>query len=149
VLWEYLLTATPVCSINHTGSAVAMETIRIFARSVEQNKLRYTYIGDGDTTAFREICNSNPYPTWSHYHQVNVLDMSKIMSCLRKIKQDYEITPKVDILKTHFFCMTSIIINILAIFILINSVSCRRRSHKIYLTSHKEMHSFAFVYEVE
>ena len=43
----------PICAINHTGSAVAMEVLglkRIFHRSERLRNLRYTfYVGDGDT----------------------------------------------------------------------------------------------------
>lgn len=54
-----------VCPINHTGSSGAMESkgaVRIFARSLQQNKLRYvTYIGDGDTKSFQDVQASDPY----------------------------------------------------------------------------------------
>ena len=56
---------THVCSINHVGSAGAMEVVKIkmFARSVRLHCLRYTFfIGDGDTKSFEEICKSDPYP---------------------------------------------------------------------------------------
>jgi len=50
------------CRINHTGSSGAMESvaaIRMFKRSIDFNKLRYTsYLGDGDTKLFAV----NPYP---------------------------------------------------------------------------------------
>ena len=54
-----------VCPINHTGSSGAMESkgaIQIFARSLRQNKLRYTtYIGDGDAKSFQDVKASDPY----------------------------------------------------------------------------------------
>ena len=53
------------CSINHAGSAGAMEAsgaITMFKRSVDSYKLRYTgYIGDGDTKAHQSVVNAKPY----------------------------------------------------------------------------------------
>jgi len=49
----------------------------------EQNKLRYTFIGD----AFQDICNSNPYPAWSHIGHVQ----KRVGFRLRKTKQDYKL----------------------------------------------------------
>ena len=53
------------CSINHSGSAGAMEAsgaITMFKRSVDSYKLRYTgYIGDGDTKAHQSVVNAMPY----------------------------------------------------------------------------------------
>ena len=47
------------CQINHQGSAPKMEVTgveRIFGRSIEKNRLRYTeYYGDGDTKAFSAV----------------------------------------------------------------------------------------------
>ena len=58
--------ASHICSINHTGSAGAMEVEglkKIFHRSERLHNLRYTfYIGDGDTKSFDEISKSDPYP---------------------------------------------------------------------------------------
>eukprot|EP00112_Aurelia_sp_Birch-Aquarium-sp1_P017849 Seg418.7 transcript_id=Seg418.7/GoldUCD/mRNA.D3Y31 product="hypothetical protein" protein_id=Seg418.7/GoldUCD/D3Y31 len=54
------------CPINHKGSAGSMESkaaVEIFSRSVAVNRLRYkTYIGDGDSSAFQSVVDSNPYP---------------------------------------------------------------------------------------
>ena len=37
--------------------------MRIFNRSIERNGLRYiNYIGDGDSSAFKKVSESNPYP---------------------------------------------------------------------------------------
>ena len=52
------------CMKNHEGSAPKMEVSgvqRIFSRSIETNKLRYTeYYGDGDSKSFKEV--ENVYP---------------------------------------------------------------------------------------
>ena len=57
--------ANHVCTINHEGSAPAMETVgigNIFSRSVKDLKLRYTtYIGDGDSKAYPAVVKANPY----------------------------------------------------------------------------------------
>ena len=47
------------CGINHTDSAGEMEkstAIEMFLRSLDNYKLRYTtFIGDGDSSSFREV----------------------------------------------------------------------------------------------
>lgn len=57
--------ATHVCSINHTKSSGAMEgvgTVKMFSRSITKNNLIYEeYLGDGDTSSFKEVVDSNPY----------------------------------------------------------------------------------------
>ena len=58
--------ASHICSINHRTSAGAIESagaIKNFNRSVRINNLRYLeYLGDGDTSSFRDVNNSKPYP---------------------------------------------------------------------------------------
>ena len=53
------------CSMNHTGSASAMETvgtIDIFKRSVQKHNLCYTtFIGDGDSSSYPAVVEENPY----------------------------------------------------------------------------------------
>ena len=53
------------CQINHTKSSGAMEAagaIEIFMRSVAKNNLIYSeYLGDGDTSSFKEVIDANPY----------------------------------------------------------------------------------------
>ena len=48
------------CQANHTKSAGSMESVgavQMFKRSVEKHKLQYTtYLGDGDSSAFQEVC---------------------------------------------------------------------------------------------
>ena len=57
--------ADHVCHINHTKSSGAMEAagaIQIFERSVEKNNLIYSeYLGDGDTSSFKEVITRDPY----------------------------------------------------------------------------------------
>ena len=52
-------TTSHVCTINHEGSAPKMEqsgVVRIFDRSIEKHKLRYSdYYGDGDTKSFSAV----------------------------------------------------------------------------------------------
>ena len=52
-------------AVNHEGSSGSMESegaVRIFGRSLIKNKLRYVkYIGDGDSSAFKKVLDSNPY----------------------------------------------------------------------------------------
>ena len=53
------------CPVNHRKSSGAMEgagALCIFCSSVQKHKLIYShYIGDGDTNAFNEIVDSEPY----------------------------------------------------------------------------------------
>ena len=53
------------CLANHDKASGVMESagaVKMFARSIEKNKLRYTsYIGDGDTSSFNDVINSKPY----------------------------------------------------------------------------------------
>ena len=60
-LWK----ATHICSVNHSKSSGAMEgagAVEIFHRSVEKNNLiYYQYLGDGDTSSYKEVVDSNPY----------------------------------------------------------------------------------------
>ena len=58
--------STRVCLINHKGSSSSMESngaVKIFQRSIEKHGIRYlNYIGDGDSSAFSKVVESNPYP---------------------------------------------------------------------------------------
>ena len=53
------------CKINHKKSSGAMEAagaVEIFCRSVDKHGLIYQdYIGDGDTTSFKEVVAAKPY----------------------------------------------------------------------------------------
>ena len=53
------------CEINHESSSGAMESsggVKIFKRSVKKNGLIYSdYLGDGDTSSFSDVVNSEPY----------------------------------------------------------------------------------------
>jgi hypothetical protein len=61
--------ASHICEINHIGSSGAMESagaISIFNRSVEKNNLIYAeYLGDGDTSSFKDVVDSEPYKEYS------------------------------------------------------------------------------------
>jgi hypothetical protein len=53
------------CNINHTKSSGAMESagaVELFSRSIESNHLIYhEYLGDGDTSSYKEVVKSKPY----------------------------------------------------------------------------------------
>ena len=59
--WE----AEHVCTINHTKSSGAMEgagAVNMFERSIEKHNLIYhEYLGDGDTSSFKEVVDADPY----------------------------------------------------------------------------------------
>ena len=54
-----------VCQVNHMRSSGAMESagaVAIFSSSVEKYNLIYSsYLGDGDTSAFKDVLETNPY----------------------------------------------------------------------------------------
>ena len=53
------------CMISHEGSSGSMETEGAVStdRSKKKNEFRYTnYIGDGNSSAFKKVSESNPYP---------------------------------------------------------------------------------------
>ena len=58
--------STHKCPINHKESFRSMVTegaVRIFNNSIEKNGLQYmNYIGDGDSSAFKKVHESNRYP---------------------------------------------------------------------------------------
>ena len=60
--WEKHRTA---CTSNYKGSSQAMETsaaLEIWQRSIAKHQLVYgTYIGDGDSSSFRNLIKSDPY----------------------------------------------------------------------------------------
>lgn len=62
---NWLKSHPPLCEATHDGSSGSMEAksaVDIFARSLENNNLRYTrYIGDGDTNSFKSVLDSKPY----------------------------------------------------------------------------------------
>ena len=56
------------CTINFTGTSQAMEgaiAVDLWKRSVQRNQLVYsTYIGDGDSSSFKRVIESNPMMAW-------------------------------------------------------------------------------------
>ena len=82
---------THKCSINHAGSAPAMEkegVKQIFSRSISDRKLRYTeYYGDGDSKGFASVKDT--------YHPIPVIKrecighiQKRVGNNLRKLKKD-------------------------------------------------------------
>ena len=61
--------STHNCSINHIKSSGSMESagvINIFNRSVEKNNIIYhEYLGDSDSSSFKEIIESEPYKAYN------------------------------------------------------------------------------------
>ena len=55
-----------ICPMNYSGSAPGMEAVgacRIWQRSEEKNKLRYTtFLGDGDSKSFSSVSQVSSYP---------------------------------------------------------------------------------------
>ena len=87
--------AQHVCSVNHTGSAGAMEGVgmqKMFGGSVNLHGLRYTfYIGDADTKSFGQICKSDSYSG----HTITKGECAghvqkRVGSRLRNVKRQYK-----------------------------------------------------------
>jgi hypothetical protein len=55
----------PKCNINFKGTSNSMEAFgakNMWCRSLEKHNLRYTiYIGDGDSSSYKGICEAKPY----------------------------------------------------------------------------------------
>lgn len=55
-----------ICPVNYSGSAPGMEAVgacRMWQRSEEKNKLRYTtFLGDGDSKSFTSVSQASSYP---------------------------------------------------------------------------------------
>ncbi|XP_057301380.1 uncharacterized protein LOC130635880 [Hydractinia symbiolongicarpus] len=52
------------CKINHIKSSGAMEgvgAVEIFSRSTKRDLIYHEYLGDGDTSSYKEVVASNPY----------------------------------------------------------------------------------------
>ena len=93
--------ADQICRINHTKSSGAMEAagaLEIFSLSVEKYNLVYhEYLGDGDTSSFKEVEESNPYKSYNT--QPIKLEcighvQKRLGTRLRKIVQKYKGTDK-------------------------------------------------------
>ena len=72
VAWK----STHKCNINHHKSAGSMEAVgalAMYQRSIEKHRLIYSeYLGDGDTSSFKEIVDADPYK--KYYTQVIKLE---------------------------------------------------------------------------
>ena len=84
------------CPINHTKSSGAMEAagaVAMFSSSVEKHKLIYSkYIGDGDTSSFKEVVNAKPY------HHFNIIPIK--LECVGHVQKRLG-TPLRDIRNVH------------------------------------------------
>ena len=62
---EYWSTHNPLCTANFSGSSQSMESaaaVEIWKRSVSRHRLVYdTYIGDGDSSSYKNLVKSDPY----------------------------------------------------------------------------------------
>ena len=80
------------CPLKHTKSSVAMEAdgvLEIFLSSVIKRQLRYlTYIGDGDTTSYKNVVNANPYPDYEIVKAECGQVQKRVGTRLRKFKTE-------------------------------------------------------------
>ena len=67
--WKIMHKEGGKCEINHLKSSGAMESagaVEIFTHSVEKCGLIYNqYLGDGDSSSFRDVLNSNRYKEYN------------------------------------------------------------------------------------
>lgn len=82
------------CKINHTGSSGKMESqtmIEIFQRSESLYGVKYiNYIGDGDSSTYKAICNSKPYGDVDIIKKECIGHVQKRMGTrLRNLKKEY------------------------------------------------------------
>ena len=82
--------ATHNCPINHKGSAASM--IRMFGRPEREKELRYTtYIGDGDTKTYQEVCKSKSCDNVEIVKAECIGHVQKrVRSRLRSLKEKYK-----------------------------------------------------------
>ena len=79
-----------VCTSNFKGSSQSMESsaaVEMWKRSVQKNKLIYeTYIGDGDSSSFKNLLKSNPYNSLLKIHKEECLGhvQKRVKKWLRK-----------------------------------------------------------------
>lgn len=82
------------CVKNHAGKSGSMEAEgakQIFQRSVRERGVRYTkYLGDGDSKAYKTVCDSKPYGDSVNIEKLECVGhMQKRMGTrLRKIKKE-------------------------------------------------------------
>lgn len=67
--------------------------VQIFKRSVKELKLKYlTYIGDGDTKSYMQVCDANPYPGESIEKAECIGHVQKrVSSRLRMLRDHYKV----------------------------------------------------------
>ncbi|GBM73325.1 hypothetical protein AVEN_216071-1 [Araneus ventricosus] len=82
------------CQKNHFGSAGKMEVEgmkKIFRRSVAERGVRYlSYIGDGDASTFKDVCEDKPYGINTTIEKVECVGhvQKRMGTRLRKLKKD-------------------------------------------------------------
>lgn len=86
----------PNCAKNFQGKSGAMEgeaAVRIWGRSVQNNKIRYvTFIGDGDSSAYRAVTNLKPYGDITVKKEECINHVSKrVGTPLRKLREQSKV----------------------------------------------------------
>lgn len=96
ILWQYEHQLTGECTRNHEGSSGSMEPkgmMKLFQRSVKKHGVRYAvYIGDGDSSTYKNILDSEPYNNFTVEKRECVGHVQKRMGTrLRKVKKDQKL----------------------------------------------------------
>ena len=93
---KWLAEHSPICSINHEGSAGSMESsgaVTIFKQSLAKYNLRYkNYVGDGDTSSFMNVVQSKPYGENFTMNKLECIGhvQKRLGSRLRRLVQTYK-----------------------------------------------------------
>lgn len=87
----------PNCAKNFHGKSGAMEAeaaVRIWSRSIQKNKMRYvTFIGDGDSSAYRAVSNLKPYGDIQVHKEECINHVSKRLGTQpRKLREKSKVT---------------------------------------------------------
>ena len=88
---EWYQTHAQSCPINYTGSSNAMEmegAKRIWSCSVDKNNMRYVrMLGDGDSEAYKDVLELNPYNVDIEREECNNHAHKRIGTALRNISK--------------------------------------------------------------
>ena len=97
---QYWETHKDVCSANFSGSSQSMESsaaVEVWNRSIERHDLIYgTYIGDGDSSSYKNLVKSNPYDSLASVRKEECLGhvQKRLKKRLRKSTKDSKGLPE-------------------------------------------------------
>ena len=83
------------CLCNYTGSSPAMEphgTVIVWKRSLDYNLRYVTFIGDGDSKSYHNVCQEKQYGSEYPVEKSDCIGhvQKQMGTALRKLKKDYK-----------------------------------------------------------